>query len=87
LTGSMKDRMKFPSTIGIDGRGNIYLADKNAGVLYILGQDGSIQGEQLQMGWKEGLLRYPSQICIDARGEFFIADRGNNRIQVFTTVQ
>ena len=87
LTESMKETMSFPSSIVTDGRGNIYVADKNAGVMFVLGQDGSFKGEQLKMGWKEGLLRYPSQLCINDSGEIFVADRENNRIQVFSTVR
>lgn len=87
LTGSMKERMKFPSTVATDGKGNLYLSDKNAGVVFILGLDGSFKGEQLNMGWKEGLLRYPSQLCVNDKGELFIADRENNRIQEFSTAR
>ena len=79
--------MRFPATITTDGHGNIYLADKNGGNIYIVGQDGSFKGEQLTMGWKEGQLRYPCQLCINDKGEVFVADRDNNRIQIFSTVR
>jgi sugar lactone lactonase YvrE len=87
LTESMKEAMKFPATIATDAHGNIYLADKNGGNIYIVGQDGSFKGEQLTMGWKEGQLRYPCQICVNDKGEVFVADRENNRIQIFSTVR
>jgi len=87
LTESMRDRMKFPATITTDGHGNIYLADKNGGDIYIVGPDGSFKGEQLTMGWKEGQLRYPCQLCINDKGEVFVADKENNRIQIFSTVR
>ncbi len=84
LTGSMKDTMKFPATVATDGRGNIYLADKNGGVVFVLGPDGSLKGEHLRLGWTEGLLYYPEQMCINDRDEMAIADRGNNRVQLFS---
>jgi sugar lactone lactonase YvrE len=87
LTESMKAVMKFPATITTDAHGNIYLADKNGGNIYIVGQDGAFKGEQLTMGWKEGQLRYPCQLCVNDKGEVFVADRGNNRIQIFSTVR
>jgi DNA-binding beta-propeller fold protein YncE len=87
LTESMKEEMKFPATIATDAHGNIYLADKNGGNIYIVGQDGSFKGEQLSMGWKEGQLRYPCQVCVNDKGEVFVADRDNNRIQIFSTVR
>jgi sugar lactone lactonase YvrE len=87
LTESMKEVMKFPATIATDAHGNIYLADKNGGNIYIIGQDGSFKGEQLNMGWKEGQLRYPCQLCVNDKGEVFVADRDNNRIQIFSTVR
>jgi len=87
LTESMKEVMKFPATITTDGDGNLYLADKYGGNIYIVGQDGSFKGEQLTMGWKEGQLRYPCQVCVNDKGEVFVADRDNNRIQIFSTVR
>ena len=87
LTESMKEVMKFPATITTDAHGNIYLADKNGGNIYIVGQDGSFKGEQLTMGWKEGQLRYPCQVCVNDKGEVFVADRDNNRIQIFSTAR
>jgi DNA-binding beta-propeller fold protein YncE len=87
LTESMKEVMRFPATITTDAIGNIFLADKNGGNIYIVGPDGSFKGEQLTMGWKEGQLRYPCQVCVNDIGEVFVADRDNNRIQIFSTVR
>jgi hypothetical protein len=87
LTESMKDMMQFPSTITTDVRGNIYLADKNGGNIYIVGQDGSFKGGQVTMGWKEGQLRYPCQLCVNDKGEVIVADRDNNRVQIFSTAR
>ena len=87
LAKSMKETMKFPATIATDSHGNIYLADKNSGNVHIISQDGSLKGEQLNMGWKDGQLRYPCQLCVNDKGDVFVADRDNNRIQIFSTVK
>lgn len=84
LTASMKGMMRFPATITTDARGTIFVADRNAGVIFALGPDGSLKGEQLKMGWTEGLLLYPEQMCVNDQEEMAIADRGNNRVQLFT---
>ncbi len=83
LTQSMKDTVYFPTSITTDKKGTIYLVDQTGGDIVIIGQDGTFQGRQMAMGWKEGLLRYPSQACINDEGEFFVADRGNNRVQIY----
>lgn len=87
LTKEMHEYMDFPNYIMTDKRGMIYLVDQNGGGIITLGQDGSFQGRQLSMGWKEGLLYYPSQACMNVTGNFFIADRNNSRIQVFETAR
>ena len=87
LTESLKQYTRFPTNITTDGRGIIYLTDRNGGKVIILGQDGSYLGRLSGMGWKEGFLNYPSQVSINGKGEIFIADTLNNRVQIFTLIQ
>ncbi len=87
LTKDLREYLNFPTSITTDHRGTIYIVDENGSGIVILGQDGSFQGRQLNMGWNEGLLYFPSQMCVDEKGEVFIADRGNSRIQIFTLVK
>jgi hypothetical protein len=87
LTKSLKEYLSFPTAITTDGRGTIYLTDKNGAGVVILGADGSFLGRQLVMGWNEGQLYYPSQMCVTEKGEAFIADQGNSRVQVFTIIR
>lgn len=86
LTQSMKENVLFPTSLTTDGRGTLYLVDQNGGDIVIVGQDGSFQGRQSSVGWKEGMLRYPSQACVTESGELVIADRDNNRVQIFSIV-
>ncbi len=87
VTESMKEFVRFPTSITTDSRGRMYLLDRNGGSVIVLGQDGSFLGRQSDMGWKEGWLNYPSQMCINSRGEVFIADTNNSRIQIFAAVE
>jgi hypothetical protein len=87
LTKNLREYLNFPTSITTDNRGSIFVVDENGSGIVILGQDGSFQGRQLNMGWNEGLLYYPSQMCINDKGEAFIADRGNSRVQIFTLVK
>jgi hypothetical protein len=87
LTKNLREYLNFPTSITTDNRGTIFIVDENGGGIVILGQDGSFQGRQLNMGWNEGLLYYPSQMCINEKGEAFIADRGNSRVQIFSLVK
>jgi hypothetical protein len=87
LTKNLREYLNFPTSITTDNRGTIYIVDQNGSGIVILGQDGSFQGRQLNMGWNEGLLYFPSQMCVNKKGEVFIADRGNSRVQIFTLVK
>ena len=87
LTKGLREYLNFPTSITTDNRGTIFIVDQNGSGVVILGQDGSFQGRQLNMGWNEGLLYFPSQMCINEKGEVFIADRGNSRVQIFTLVK
>ena len=87
LTKNLREYLYFPTSITTDNRGTIYVVDQNGSGIVILGQDGSFQGRQLNMGWNEGLLYFPSQMCINDNGEVFIADRDNSRVQIFSLVK
>ena len=84
---SLRGHLSFPTSIVVDSRGILYLVDEHGGGIVLLGQDGSVLGRQLAMGWNEGLLYYPSQLCLNDKGQLFIADRGNSRVQVFSIVR
>ena len=87
LTESLKEYVRFPSSMVTDSRGRIYLVDRNGGSIVLLGQEGSFLGRQSGFGWKEGRLNYPSQVCINGEGEVFVADTRNNRVQIFEAVE
>lgn len=87
LGRSLKDAMSFPTHVVSNGRGRLFLVDQNGMGIAVVGLDGIYQGRQLSLGWTPGLLYYPTQLCVTAKGLAAIADRGNNRVQVFTTLE
>jgi hypothetical protein len=64
-------------------RGSLFIMESTGSRIVVLGQDGTVLGRQLTMGWEEGQLNHPAQICINDKDEVFVADRDNSRIQVF----
>jgi sugar lactone lactonase YvrE len=87
LTKALRTHLNFATSMTVDSRGVLYLVDENGGGIVLVGQDGSVLGRQLAMGWNEGLLRSPAQMCLNDKGQVFVADRGNNRVQVFTIIR
>jgi len=83
IASNLNASLEFSSNITIDPRGSIFLVDQDGGAIVVLGPDGSFQGRQLSLGWKQGALYYPSQICV-SDNSMAVADRNNNRIQVFS---
>ncbi|MGD8376210.1 MAG: NHL repeat-containing protein [Acidobacteriota bacterium] len=86
LTEPMPEDMTLPAGIATDGEGHLYLADDHGSGIVILGQDGSFQGRESALGWKEGFLRYPSGLTV-GKDLLFVADRGNSRVQIFTIIR
>ncbi len=60
-------------------RDQIYIADVTAGVVRIIGRDGTLAGT---IG--DGVLRKPQGIAIDSNGQVFVSDSGLNQIVVFS---
>ena len=87
LGTGLEAHASFPTSIVVDARGVLYVADQNGAGIVVIGQDGAVLGRQLAMGWTEGLLYYPSQMCLNERGQFLIADRGNSRVQLFSVTR
>jgi sugar lactone lactonase YvrE len=87
LGQKLEGYVNFPSSIVVDKRGTIYLADQNGSGIVAVGQDGSFLGRAVVFGWKDGFLRYPAQLCVNDKGEVYVADRENSRVQIFTEVK
>jgi hypothetical protein len=83
LSASLKESISFPGYLAADNHGKLLVVDQSGGAIVRLGNDGSFQGRDLALGWKDGTLQYPGQLCVTG-ADVVVADRGNNRVQVFS---
>jgi DNA-binding beta-propeller fold protein YncE len=79
-----RERFDLAHAVALDASGRLFVVDRGAGRITVLGRDGSVQDVLLDGGWAAGELRYPGAICIDANGLVFVADRENHRVQIFS---
>ena len=86
FTPKLDEYMNFPTSIVMDKRGIMYLADTNGSGVVVIGQDGTFRGRPVVFGWNDGLVRYPSQLSVTEAGYLFIADKENSRVQIFTVL-
>jgi hypothetical protein len=86
LAPGARREMSFPTYVASDGRGSLWVVDRHASAIVVLGEDGSFLARARRYGRAEGLLNYPGQLCLTAR-HLFIADRNNNRLQAFAILR
>jgi hypothetical protein len=86
LAPGARREMSFPTYVASDGRGSLWVVDRHASAIVVLGEDGGFLTRALRYGRADGLLNYPGQLCLTAR-HLFIADRNNNRVQVFAILR
>ncbi|OHB25878.1 MAG: hypothetical protein A2X84_05170 [Desulfuromonadaceae bacterium GWC2_58_13] len=87
LSQGLKEFMNFPTSLALDGQGNLYLSDQYGSGLAVVSRDGTFLGRKFGLGWEDGQLYYPAQLCINDQGALFVADRNNNRVQVFSILE
>jgi serine/threonine-protein kinase len=83
--------LQAPDGLAVDGRGDVYIADGEASMVYEVSPDGNIKavagGGQPKSGVGDGgpatgaSLLYPSGLAVNAAGDLFIADTGHNRVR------
>ena len=83
-------RFAWPTGIGLDKSGNLYIADLDNHTIRVLSPAGvvsTLAGVAGQLGksdgaGKEARFRYPSALAVDAAGAVYVADRDNQAIRV-----
>ncbi|MDR3678342.1 MAG: gliding motility-associated C-terminal domain-containing protein [Flavipsychrobacter sp.] len=86
--GTATNQLNYPSSVAVDGLGNIYVADANNNRVQkwpsaaVAGTTvaGSAAGTS---GSTAALLNFPTGVVIDGNGNLFVSDFNNNRIQQF----
>lgn len=79
------DELSFPNGVAVDGAGNVYVSDSNAGRLLIYGADGTVRA-QVGRGAGQGNLGLPRGLAVDGQGRVFVADSTGQGVFVFSTV-
>jgi len=76
LTGS-RGGFSQPVAISIGPDRNIYVLDRNRGVILVFDESGRFLGE-----FGEGLFYFPNDIFVDSKGRIFVADTVNRRLEM-----
>jgi len=74
----------WPTSVALDGSGNVYIADEWLHRISIFTKDGEWVGKFGTEGSGDGEISRPSGMVFDADDNLLIVDSQNNRIQKFT---
>jgi DNA-binding beta-propeller fold protein YncE len=92
LAGSQREFQQFgalealvarPGPLAFDLQGNLYAADLDTNMIYVVSPDGSIRASWGGTGDDDGEFLSVSGIAVDRDGRIFIVDRANHRVQRF----
>ena len=74
----------WPTSVAIDSKGNVYVADEWLNRISMFDADGEWLGKWGTKGTGDGELDGPSGMAFDADDNLYIVDSKNNRVQKFT---
>ena len=82
-------RFNFPTSVAVDGAGNLYVADTGNQIIRKVTSTGTVStlaGSPLQNGSADGIGRAarfsdPGAVAVDAAGNVYVADSGNHLIR------
>ena len=72
-----------PRGIGLDGSGNVYVADTGNNRIEVFRSTGAFVDKFGSLGTGPGQFSNPNGIVVDGSGNMYVADTSNNRIQEF----
>ncbi len=81
--GSADGQFNNPSSIAVDGAGNVYIADTNKYRIQKFDLEGRYLTRWGSAGSGDGQFDQPHGIAVDAGGNVYVADTDNYRIQKF----
>lgn len=75
-------RLQDPGGVAVNSRGELFISDREAHVIWVYDQEGECQAVLGEEGRGPGQFRRPGQVVLGPRGLLYVADVGNNRVQV-----
>lgn len=81
--GTDEGQFIWPTSIAIDSKGNVYVADEHRHDVQVFDNDGNYLRKIGEEGSGVGQLDRPSGLAVDSKDNLYVVDHMNNRIQVF----
>ena len=82
--GERDGDLYWPSSIALDSKQNVYIADEWLNRISIFDKDGNFLSKWGVPGSGDGEINKPSGIRFDKEESMYLVDSGNNRVQKFT---
>jgi len=82
--GEADGEFMWPTSVALDSKGNLFLADEWLNRISKFTKDGEFIGKWGTAGSGDGELKGPAGLAIDADDNVIVVDAGNNRVQTFT---
>lgn len=81
--GKEEGEFNFPSHLGIDKKGNLYVIDTMNGRLQIFDKNGKFIRTFGQFGDSPGMFARPKGVGVDSEGHIYVVDAAFNNVQIF----
>ena len=82
--GEADGEFMWPTSVALDSKGNLYLADEWLNRISKFTKDGEFVSKWGTAGSGDGELKGPAGLAIDADDNMYVVDSGNHRVQKFT---
>ena len=82
--GEAEGQLVWPTSIALDAKGNVYVADEWLNRISIFDKDGEFLSSWGKAGSGDGELDRPAGIAISGDGTMFLTDSRNHRVQKFS---
>ena len=85
--GTEPGKLKDPSGIAIDSKGDVWVADTANNRIEEFSAEGAYLGKFGEAGSEAGKLKEPKGLAFDSKGDLWVADTGNNRIEEYNPTE
>lgn len=81
--GKEEGEFNFPSHLGVDTKGNLYVVDTMNGRVQIFDKSGKFIRAFGQFGDMPGMFARPKGVGVDSEGHIYVVDAAFNNVQIF----